>query len=437
MVNRARLLRKEAKSKLTITPEMVDLLRKIQNEGKITTRAIMKLPYASNTIKALERKALVARNKDYDFELTERGRNLLNLEPRFSGNEVDQWGRKHQSWNVIDYDTYFSNFSEERQREDIKKELPSEGHTTVFAKKFVPDPEWPKKEKFEKRYAELMKLDKKELVAKVNQSSRLDMSHMKSEGKQDIVNYICGQEGLLKPTSKKRAGDFGYPTLDAVIAKYPDKYIHVFIGTEDYNTASVCDTDLSHTQIYSTPVVPQGDDQEKANTHNKQIHQGGKMSHRASLLQKRSSDRTEWPFIGTPDPEWPKKEKFEKRWAELKTMSSQELYEIAKSVSKHPNLVPRQESKKERMVFICDQEGLWKPNNNYRIGSKSKRAETAEWYSARAEFDPMDIAISIELTRGGTGQRTYANLTREEATDLVRSIQNALEEMSDYENQNL
>lgn len=67
---------------------------------------------------------------------------------------------------------------------------------------FVPDIEWPKKEQFEKRYKELMKMDKKVLVQKVNETSRLDMSHIKSEPKQEIVYYICEQEGLLKPRKK-------------------------------------------------------------------------------------------------------------------------------------------------------------------------------------------------------------------------------------------
>jgi hypothetical protein len=64
------------------------------------------------------------------------------------------------------------------------------------------DDDWPKKEQFEKRYKELMKMDKGALIQKVNESSRLDMSHMKSEPKKDVVYYILDQEGLLRKKSK-------------------------------------------------------------------------------------------------------------------------------------------------------------------------------------------------------------------------------------------
>jgi hypothetical protein len=67
-----------------------------------------------------------------------------------------------------------------------------------------PDPEWPKKEQFEKRYKQLMAMDKMDLVKKINETSRLDMSHLKSESKQDLVYHILGNEGLLRPKKKEK-----------------------------------------------------------------------------------------------------------------------------------------------------------------------------------------------------------------------------------------
>ncbi len=88
----------------------------------------------------------------------------------------------------------------------VKEEMKNRGWKSKVSA-FKPDPDWPKKEQFEKRYKELMAMDKGDLVKKVNSSSRLDMSHMKSEGKQDIVYHILGNEGLLRPVKKeKKAG---------------------------------------------------------------------------------------------------------------------------------------------------------------------------------------------------------------------------------------
>lgn len=72
-----------------------------------------------------------------------------------------------------------------------------------IAATFKPDPEWPKKEKFEHRYKELKSLTSKELLEFIQSHNRLDASHMKSEPKESLIYWICEHEGLLKPKPKK------------------------------------------------------------------------------------------------------------------------------------------------------------------------------------------------------------------------------------------
>lgn len=89
-------------ARINVSPDMLSLLKKIEKDGNVTKKYVMSTPNVSKTIKALmKHKFVVGVGSDYStFEMTDLGRKLLALTPRYSGN-TDTNGIPNEVWVVL------------------------------------------------------------------------------------------------------------------------------------------------------------------------------------------------------------------------------------------------------------------------------------------------------------------------------------------------
>lgn len=89
-------------ARINVSPDMLSLLKKIEKDGNVTKKYVMSTPNVSKTIKALmKNKFVVGIGSDYNtFELTDLGKKLLALTPRYSGN-TDVNGIPNEVWMVL------------------------------------------------------------------------------------------------------------------------------------------------------------------------------------------------------------------------------------------------------------------------------------------------------------------------------------------------
>jgi len=90
-----------AKKVIGISPDMYSLVKRISEQGNVTKQYIMKTPRTSRTIKSLLGHGFVVGvgSDSREYVLTDLGKQLASLTPRFSGETVRD-GIPMEVWNV-------------------------------------------------------------------------------------------------------------------------------------------------------------------------------------------------------------------------------------------------------------------------------------------------------------------------------------------------
>jgi hypothetical protein len=130
----SKLLMSAAKKRISITPDMLELLKRVWDNPNIKPTDISKIPHAAKTLKALMGKDLLKLNGQYLYEVTDRGFDLLTQTPRWSGDTVDVYNNKVQVWNLVDMGDHFEPFSAEATVPQVnqRKDLPAEKERRTF-----------------------------------------------------------------------------------------------------------------------------------------------------------------------------------------------------------------------------------------------------------------------------------------------------------------
>lgn len=114
-------------ARVTITADMHSLIQRIKKEGFVTKQYVMKTPMVSKTLKALIKHGFVEGiGSDHrTFELTDLGKQLSELTPRFSGESALPSGELRDSWQVIVDGGTVTNPKEKKElRKDYRKTYP-------------------------------------------------------------------------------------------------------------------------------------------------------------------------------------------------------------------------------------------------------------------------------------------------------------------------
>jgi predicted transcriptional regulator len=90
-------------ARINISADMWSLVQRVKKEGFITKKYVMDTPYVSKTCKALLKHGFIEGiGSDHrTYELTDLGRQLSELEPRFSGNSFIHGDQPNDSWIVV------------------------------------------------------------------------------------------------------------------------------------------------------------------------------------------------------------------------------------------------------------------------------------------------------------------------------------------------